>query len=309
MCGGICSTSGHAVGLSDDLKSTRHTVQAAESLYIGRMAEKGRRKVKIDFHTHAKLAKKLPFSKEYTDWLFREARKAGLDALCLTEHFNTLGFAEVYRYIADRSERDGDSLVTESGFRIFPGMEVDIAEGGHTLVAGPLECILEMNRRLEPYKEKENFLPFEKWSEMTEEYPVIFGAGHPFREGGHIPELPEELLRRFMFLDVNGKDLARDYDGTWEKMSALSERIGRPLVAGSDTHQSFQYGCAYNVFDREVNTVSGLMEEIRQGSYRIATSQNLEFQVETAGILKRALKTIHALGGDYVEVLIQGAEI
>ena len=26
--------------------------------------------MKIDFHTHGKLAKKLPFSKEYTDWLF-----------------------------------------------------------------------------------------------------------------------------------------------------------------------------------------------------------------------------------------------
>ena len=43
----------------------------------------------IDFHTHGKLAKKLPFSKEYTDWLLREAKEAGLDAICLTEHFNT----------------------------------------------------------------------------------------------------------------------------------------------------------------------------------------------------------------------------
>ena len=44
----------------------------------------------IDFLTHGKLAKKLPFSKEYTDWLLREAKEAGLDAICLTEHFNTL---------------------------------------------------------------------------------------------------------------------------------------------------------------------------------------------------------------------------
>ena len=79
--------------------------------------------MKIDFHTHGKLAKKLPFSREYTDWLFREAQKSGLDALCLTEHFNTLGFQEVYRYISGRCSRDGDSLVTENGFRIFPGME------------------------------------------------------------------------------------------------------------------------------------------------------------------------------------------
>lgn len=196
--------------------------------------ERMRNEVKIDFHTHGKLAKKLPFSADYTDWLFREARRAGLDALCLTEHFNTLGFDEVYRYIEGRCTREGDSLVTEDGFRIFPGMEVDIAEGGHTLVTGPLECILEMNRRLEPNKAKGNFLPFDKWSEMVSEYPVLFGAGHPYREGGNIPSLPVEMLKRFMFLDINGKDLAEDCDGTWKKMRRLSKKLNRPLVAGQE---------------------------------------------------------------------------
>ena len=58
--------------------------------------------MRIDFHTHGKLAKKLPFSKEYTDWLFREAKRAGLDALCLTEHFNTLGFQDIYQYLSQK---------------------------------------------------------------------------------------------------------------------------------------------------------------------------------------------------------------
>ena len=48
----------------------------------------------MDFHTHGKLAKYLPFSTEYTDWLLREARRAGLDAICLTEHFNTQQFED-----------------------------------------------------------------------------------------------------------------------------------------------------------------------------------------------------------------------
>lgn len=265
--------------------------------------------MKIDFHTHAKLAKKLPFSHEYTDWLFREAKRSGLDALCLTEHFNTLGFQEVYRYIAGRCTREGDSLVTEDGFRIFPGMEVDIAEGGHTLVTGPLECILEMNERLEPHKTRETFLSFEEWSDMVKQYPVLFGAGHPYREGGHIPELPDELLDRFMFLDINGKDLARDCEGTWKRMREMSERLEKPLVAGSDTHQSFQYGCVYNVFENAVNTTDALYREIRKKKYRIEMSDDLAFKVETAGILKRSLKEIHALGGDYVSVLLKGAEI
>ncbi len=31
----------------------------------------------VDFHTHGKLAKYLPFSTEYTDWLLNEAKCAG----------------------------------------------------------------------------------------------------------------------------------------------------------------------------------------------------------------------------------------
>ena len=43
----------------------------------------------VDFHTHGKLAKYLPFSVNYTNWLLQEAKGTGLDAICLTEHFNT----------------------------------------------------------------------------------------------------------------------------------------------------------------------------------------------------------------------------
>ena len=67
----------------------------------------------LDFHTHGKLAKKLPFSSFYTRWLFGEARRAGLDALCLTEHFNTLQFGELYSYIASVSRQAGDTLELE----------------------------------------------------------------------------------------------------------------------------------------------------------------------------------------------------
>ena len=49
----------------------------------------------IDFHTHGKLAKKLPFSTEYTDWLMEEAGRSGLDAICVAEQFNTLQVDEV----------------------------------------------------------------------------------------------------------------------------------------------------------------------------------------------------------------------
>ena len=71
--------------------------------------------MRFDFHTHGKLAKRLPFSTAYTDWLFGEARQAGLDALCLTEHFNTLQFEDLYAYLSSVSRPTGDALELEDG--------------------------------------------------------------------------------------------------------------------------------------------------------------------------------------------------
>ncbi len=259
--------------------------------------------MKLDFHTHGKLAKRLPFSTEYTDWLFEEAKRAGLDALCLTEHFNTLQFEEVYGYLIEKSRREGDTLVLENGLRIFPGMETDIAEGGHILTLGSAETILELNQRLAPHKIPGKFLPFKELMDLFREYDVYVGAAHPFREGGHIPELPEDQLGRLDFIDLNGKDVAEDLEGTKIRTYEMGNKITKPVIGGSDTHQAVQYGCIYTDFDEEVVTFQELYRKMITGAYYIVISPMASFQVRTAGILKRALKEIHALGGDYVSVL------
>ena len=198
--------------------------------------------MKLDFHTHGKLAKKLPFSTQYTDWLFEEAKNAGLNALCLTEHFNTLQFRELYGYLMNKSRREGDTLLLENGLRIFPGMETDIAEGGHVLCLGSPETVLELNRRMEPHKEPGKFLPFGELIKLFREYDVLVGAAHPYRAGSHIPELSKELLCCFDFLDLNGKDVANDRERTERLTRELGDRLHKPVVSGSDTHQAVQYG-------------------------------------------------------------------
>ena len=222
----------------------------------------------LDFHTHGKLAKKLPFSTAYTDWLFGEAKGAGLDALCLTEHFNTLQFDELYGYLMKTCDREGDTLVTKDGLRIFAGMETDIREGGHILCLGAPEEILELNRRLEPHKICGSFLPFQNLMDLFDQYSVIVGGGHPFREGSHIPELPEEQLRRFDFLDLNGKDVAADREKTWKLTEGLADRLGIPMVSGSDTHQAVQYGCIRTRFSKETKTVQNYPRRCGKGIMR-----------------------------------------
>ena len=258
----------------------------------------------VDFHTHGKLAKYLPFSTEYTDWLLNEAKCAGLDAICLTEHFNTQQFELLYRYIATQGTCQGDAYVFD-GLKIFPGMETDIAVGGHVLSIGPMEAILELNHRLEPHKAKGSFLPAAELLELFKEYPVLVGAGHPFREEGHIPELPPTVLKRFDFLDMNGKDIALDRQKTQTLTCDLGKKLRKPVVAGSDTHQAVQYGCIRTQFEKEFDTISELRQEMEAGRYTICVHPEAAFKVKTAGLLKRSLKEIHALGGDYVSVLLR----
>ena len=57
-----------------------------------------------------------------------------------------------------------------------------------------------------------------------------------------------------------------------------------------------------------VTTVAGLRAQVLSGNYHISYASDLAFKVKTAGMLKRALKEIDRLGGDYVQTLIAGAE-
>lgn len=121
---------------------------------------------------------------------------------------------------------------------------------------------------------------------------------------GNITRLPDSLLTGFDFVDLNGKDLAEDAKKTIERTKEFGRKLGKPVVTGSDTHQAFQYGCVHTDFSADFCTFSRLKEEMDAGAYTIHIEATLPFQVRTASVLKKALKQIHSLGGDYVQVLV-----
>ena len=84
---------------------------------------------------------------------------------------------------------------------------------------------------------------------------------------------------------------------------ALAEKLELPVISGSDTHQAVQYGCISTVLEQDCTTFDEIFSQVRAGAYRIEVAQQAAFQVQTASLLKRALKEIHALGGDYVSIL------
>ena len=78
---------------------------------------------------------------------------------------------------------------------------------GHILSIGPLEAILELNRRLEPHKEKGNFLPFAQLMDLFDQYLVVVGCGHLPRRRP-CARVASGLPVAAEVPDLNGKDLA-----------------------------------------------------------------------------------------------------
>jgi len=250
----------------------------------------------------------MPFSEVYTEGILHEAQAAGLDAICLTEHYNGVDLDKSFEYVINNMERSGDCFISTNGLKVFPGLEINAAEGGHFLVIGSMEHVQSIYRELGDYlREKEHPL-FEELTKVVTQYPVLFGVSHPFRvnsKGNNMPDLPEEQLRQLDFVDLNGKDIVSDRIGTETKVQALSERLGVPILAGSDTHQSYQFGCIYNQFEESFTTIVELREAIGRGAYSIVHGESASVQVRAASLIKRTLKEIHALGGDYVSVYFE----
>ncbi|MNB71626.1 histidinol-phosphatase [compost metagenome] len=246
--------------------------------------------MKIDFHIHVKLSKKTEFDLTHFNSMLDEARAHGLDAITLTEHFNTHRFGEVYGTL-DQLFPCNNHYYDRDGFKIFTGIEVDVAEGGHILVSGPKDKLLEIRELLEEHTTAGSFIRLERLFELCEPRGMMVIGGHPFRESNPLYQVDRELLGRFDAFDLNGKDLHEiGIEENTSKVLGLGAELNIPVVAGSDAHQMFQVGCVYNEFEGDFETVAELKDAIRSGAYRRVVSPSLNLQVRAANLVKQLLK-------------------
>ncbi|WP_127497391.1 PHP-associated domain-containing protein [Paenibacillus glycanilyticus] len=246
--------------------------------------------MKIDFHIHVKLSKKTNFEIEHFNSMINEAKAQGLNAITLTEHFNTHRFEDVYGTL-DKMYPCNNHYYNVDGFKLFTGMEVDVAEGGHILVSGPKDKLLEVRALLEDHLTAECFIGLERLYELCHPRGLMVIGGHPYRESNHLYHIDKELLKRFDAFDLNGKDLHEiGIQENIAKVLTLGAELGVPVIAGSDAHQMFQVGCVYNQFEGDFETVAELREAIRSGAYKRVISPSLDLQVRAANYVKKLLK-------------------
>lgn len=255
----------------------------------------------MDFHTHIKISKRSQFTPSYFQEMIAEAKAAGLQALALTEHFNTDRFMDVYEYLNEQYPYIHGYYEVD-GFKIFPGMEIDVQEIGHILFIGDREDIMAIRQLLDNYTEKGSFIPFSELLDIGEQYELLKIGAHPFRESTPLHQLPAEQLRRLDALDLNGKDLySYDQVDYRKRLEELAEKLQLPIVGGSDTHQFLQYGCIINQLENDCQTVADLKTCIQAGNYHIRISDDLDLKVRAASLVKKYIKK-------YLQVSKQDAE-
>lgn len=244
----------------------------------------------IDLHTHVKLSKKLPFFPEDFAEMIREAKENGLDALAVTEHFNTSRFADIYAYL-DARYPYVDDYYDVDGLKLFPGLEVDIAETGHILLLAGRESILAIWCMLREHQEPGRFIRFENLLRLAEEFGAIKIGAHPFRDSTPLAHLERELLGRLDALDLNGKDLYKQgVEACRGKVEKLAAELGLPVTAGSDTHHYLQYGSVWNELERECRTIGELKRMLAERRYAVKISPCLDSKVKAATLAKKLLK-------------------
>lgn len=244
----------------------------------------------MDFHTHIKISKRSPFMPSYFQEMIAEAKAAGLQAVALTEHFNTDRFMDVYTYL-DEHYPYKHGYYEVDDFRIFPGMEIDVKEVGHILFIGARDEIIAIRQLLDHHTKKGHFIPFSELLDIGESYELLKIGAHPFRESTPLYQLPIEQLRRLDAFDLNGKDLYSYNQATYRKqLEDLAEKVGLPIVGGSDTHQFLQYGSIVNQLGDDCKTIAELKACIHAGHYQIHLSDELDLKVKAATLVKKYIK-------------------
>ena len=244
----------------------------------------------MDFHTHVKLAKRVSFDPDYFYEIVLNAKEAGLDAIAMTEHFNTSNYYAIYDELDKRYDYMHNYYFVE-GIKVFTGMEIDVQEIGHILFIGHKDDILQTRDLLESHTKEGTFIPFDQLLDIGERFEFLKIGAHPLRTSTPLTQHSTEQLRRLDAFDLNGKDLFEHGVTQMEReVLAFADSIGLPVVCGSDSHHPIHLGSVRNTFSHSSDTAIDLKREIEAGSYTRVISPVLRTKIGAAKIVKKIMK-------------------
>lgn len=201
----------------------------------------------IDLHVHTNALS--PCSNMDPGEAVRQARSAGLDGVCFTEHGRRWKKAELRE------------LSRQEGFPIFCGMEVETREG-HMLVFGLEEDCPGI------------FSAQELHQEVEARHGLMFAA-HPFRGfllfgAADLQLSVERASSRPVWQWVDGLEVCSGRCTQRENAIAaqVQQRLGIRGIGGSDAHTLTEVGRCVTIFNGRVEDEAELVEALRRGQFR-----------------------------------------
>ena len=202
----------------------------------------------LDMHVHTQVSRDATATvEEYCEAIVKYRERFPLDGFVLTEH-RVIDASIDYRKLGDRY-----------GIQIFQGVEVD-GDFGHILLYGVTdECLRYIdlaNRRLND----------REVVRIMKECGGIAIPAHPFRESLHGRALEEH--RDW----VAGVEIIEQFNGANSeaqnaKASAIIARDSLRGIGGSDAHYVNWFLRCATVFERQVETMPALVEELHAGRF------------------------------------------
>lgn len=200
----------------------------------------------IDLHIHTFPAS--PCSSASVDQLIKEAKRIGLDGICLTDH----------NYLWDPAHVE--DLRKKHGFLILRGNEITTDQGD--MIVFGLEMDIHGIVKLEELRK-----------EALNAGGFIIVA-HPFRGFltfgiGQLGLTPEKAMERPLFKLVDAVEVLNGK--VTEKENSFASKIATglnlPATGGSDAHEISEVGLYATQFPVVIKDEKGLIEALKKGTY------------------------------------------
>ncbi len=200
--------------------------------------------MKIDLHNHTTYSSACSVLDVTT--LILTARQRGIDAIAVTEH-NTMEGAW-----------NAVEMGRKLGFPVFPGQEVRTLQGDILCFGIHDEGLADIETR--------------DLIDLARARGGVLIPAHPFR-------IAALALRNQLFDYPGGFIALEGLNGNCslqenQQASVAAQKLGLPLIGGSDAHSEAMVGRFYTEFRYTVQTESDLILALRQGDYTAAENSS-----------------------------------
>jgi hypothetical protein len=246
---------------------------------------------RIDTHTHPNISKHFPFNPQIIPRMVARGRRAGLDAIALTEHFHARQYWKIHEHLEATYPCERGVFMAE-GLTLVPGAEVNIREHAHVIVLGEVPELRRLDRAF-PEPLSRGYEPtLREFLDVTDDFDLARIGAHMFRRQKELGKFPASDLRRLHALEINGKDF-----GLETMVLVQARALDLPIVGGSDAHHWLQLGVRHSLVHTDELTMPAIVKTIREGLTGYGTTPYTPLRVVTAKSLKNITKLLRQCYG------------